>query len=660
MADRGHELTDEKIKKMEDELRKEYTQAAAEIENKLKDYMDRFTKKDAIWQKWVQEGKKTPEEYARWRTGQMAVGKRWEKMKDSIADDLLHVNDIATGMVTGQMPEIFATNANYAIYSAESDAGIDTGLTLYNRDAVNTIIQDEPDLLLPPGQKVSAEIAAGTAKRWEREKIQSVMLQGILQGESIPNIARRLAEKVADSNFKAAVRNARTMSTNAQNLGRYHAYERLEKRGVGVTLEWAATLDNRTRHEHRMMHGQRRNVGEPFDVDGIKIMYPAQTGKFMGVSDIPQRMIWNCRCTILAWVKGYEHDTITKSDKMGDMTFDEWLQAKEQPEPILKQKEKGDAISGAFNKQYAGRPVGPARPLGKAITQNTKAPDKEVVKSTSTENERGRKILEGVYENHRTSNNMTSVPLEELKQQEQKFNVPRTVDVNYGKMSPDAADAWNSALEELTKDFDTPLTRVRTMTRDEFMRNPRAFAYVDHDYTVDTAEMVINPTKCKDLEALSNRIKELSDNGYAVKIDPENAGKYVATHEFAHTLLHMMDPIKNKTNFVNANYDNIRSARKEIDDIYKRYSDEVGKLTEKTKKYELDTLLAPNVDEAEKAQKLYLEADAELSKIKISDYSLADSDEFMAESFTEQRIGESKNPYAKEVMDVLIRHFGRK
>ena len=375
MADRGHELTDEKIKKMEDELRKEYTQAAAEIENKLKDYMDRFTKKDAIWQKWVQEGKKTPEEYAKWRTGQMAVGKRWEKMKDSIADDLLHVNDIATGIVTGQMPEIFATNANYAIYSAESDAGIDTGLTLYNRDAVNAIIQDEPDLLLPPGQKVSAEIAAGTAKRWEREKIQSVMLQGILQGESIPNIARRLAEKVADSNCKAAVRNARTLSTNAQNLGRYHAYERLEKRGVGVTLEWAATLDNRTRHEHRMMHGQRRNVGEPFDVEGIKIMYPAQTGKFMGVSDIPQRMIWNCRCTILAWVKGYEHDTITKSDKMGDMTFEEWLKAKEQSEPILKQKEKGDAISGAFNKQYAGRPVGPARPLGSGYTYTPPEPD---------------------------------------------------------------------------------------------------------------------------------------------------------------------------------------------------------------------------------------------------------------------------------------------
>ena len=375
--DRGHELTDEKIKKMEDELRKEYTQAAAEIENKLKDYMDRFTKKDAIWQKWVKEGKKTQEEYAKWRTGQMAVGKRWEKMKDSIADDLLHVNDIATGIVTGQMPEIFATNANYAIYSAESDAGIDTGLTLYNRDAVNTIIQDEPDLLLPPGQKVSAEIAAGTAKRWEREKIQSVMLQGILQGESIPNIARRLAEKVADSNFKAAVRNARTMSTNAQNLGRYHAYERLKKRGVGVTLEWAATLDNRTRHEHRMMHGQRRNVGEPFDVEGIKIMYPAQTGKFMGVSDIPQRMIWNCRCTILAWVKGYEHDTITKSDKMGDMTFEEWLKAKEQPEPILKQKEKGDAISGAFNKQYAGKHVGPARPLGSGYTYTPPEPNQD-------------------------------------------------------------------------------------------------------------------------------------------------------------------------------------------------------------------------------------------------------------------------------------------
>lgn len=354
MADKGHILTDERLKELEARLREEYLQAAEEIKDKLDDYLKRFKTKDKIWKKWVEEGKKTQEEYDRWRVGQIAVGERWEKMKDGIAEDLMHTNDIARQIVNGEMPEVFSLNANYALYQVEHDAKIDTSLTLYNREAVDMILRDDPDLLLPPGKMVSKAIAEGRAARWEKQKIQSVMMQELLQGESIPKMAKRLAEAVSDSDYKASIRNARTMATNAQNAGRYNAYERIQKSGIDLTLEWMATLDGRTRHEHRLMHGQRRNVGEPFEVDGIEIMYPAQTGSFMGVSNIPQEMIWNCRCTILAWVKGYEHDTIKTSDKMGDMTFEEWLEAKPKPQNILSQKEKGDAIRASYINEYRG------------------------------------------------------------------------------------------------------------------------------------------------------------------------------------------------------------------------------------------------------------------------------------------------------------------
>lgn len=367
MADIGHELTEERIKKIEKELQQEYTKAAKEIKEKLDDYLDRFEIRDEKWRQWVDDGKKTQEEYIAWRNSQIAAGDRWEKMKDTLADDLMHVNDIAMDITSGHMPEIFSINGNYSIYKAERDAHIDTGLTLYNRDAVNRIVRDRPDLFLPPGKTLSKKIMEGTVKRWERQQIQSKMIQSIMQGKSIPNMARDIAEKTTGSEFKAAVRNARTMSTNAQNAGRYDAYNRLTKAGVQITLEWSATLDNRTRHSHRMMHGQRRNVGEPFEVDGVKIMYPAQTGKFMGVSSVPQEMLWNCRCTILAYVKGFELDTIKESDKLNKagMSFDDWLKAKEKPEPILRQKEKGDAASARYRKEYAGgKNVGPARPLG--------------------------------------------------------------------------------------------------------------------------------------------------------------------------------------------------------------------------------------------------------------------------------------------------------
>ena len=314
--DRGHELTDKRLSALEKRLHDEYEKAAKELQLKLDDYMKRFRTKDKIWQKWVDKGIKTQEEYEQWRIGQLAMGERWEKMKDRIVSDQLNTNKVAREIIDRDMPSIFALNANYALYQVEHDAKIETSMTLYNREAVDRILRDDPDLLLPPGRRVSEDIRQGRAKRWERQKVQSVMMQGILQGESIPTIAARLSQEVEMMDFKAAVRNARTMATNAQNAGRYDAYTRLQNNGVDLTLEWAATLDMRTRHEHRMMHGQRRDVGEPFVVDGIEIMYPAQTGDFMGVreSDIPQRMIWNCFVgdtdvsTDSQIIKSYKHE----------------------------------------------------------------------------------------------------------------------------------------------------------------------------------------------------------------------------------------------------------------------------------------------------------------------------------------------------------------
>lgn len=352
MADHGHNLTDEEIKKLEERLAEEYTQAAKEMQKKLDKFLKKFKTKDAIWKKSVDAGIKTQEEYDKWRLQQLAAGERWEKMRDRLVSDQLNTNKIARQIINEEMPGIFELNANFALYQVEHDAQIDTSLTLYNREAVDRILSEDPEMLLPPGKRVSKEIEQGRAERWEKQKIQSVMTQGILQGESIPHLASRLASAVNDSDYKAAVRNARTMATNAQNAGRYEAFNRLTNNGVELTIEWAATLDNRTRHEHRMMHGQRRNVGEPFVVDGIEIMYPAQTGSFGGVSNIPQELIWNCRCTLLAFVKGYEHDTIKHSDKMGKMTFEEWLEAKAEPQDILHQKNLGEQIEGSYIKEY--------------------------------------------------------------------------------------------------------------------------------------------------------------------------------------------------------------------------------------------------------------------------------------------------------------------
>ena len=325
MSDRGHELTEELLEELEGEIKDEYKKALADVEKKLQDYLEK-TEKGRLEQKALLDaGQITKKQYDDWVYRHTMVGKRWEATRDALAADLVHADATAQGLIRGKMPDVFALNMNYATYQVENGGGIDTGFVLYNRDTAAYLLGDQRELMPGPSAKKSAQIRANKDMQWNKQHIQSAVLQGVLQGESPYDVAARLRQ-VGQMDASASIRYARTMTTSAQNAGRYQAYRRARDLGVELTIEWQATLDGRTRHKHRMMHGQRREVDEPFVVDGIKILYPAEGGP--GGSDIPQRLIWNCRCTLLSWVKGFEGDTVTSSPKMGDMSFEEWQEAK--------------------------------------------------------------------------------------------------------------------------------------------------------------------------------------------------------------------------------------------------------------------------------------------------------------------------------------------
>lgn len=326
MSDAGHKATDKILADMEKKMQREYTIAARDVKQKTDDYLAAFKIKDAEWKRRLADGECTKTEYKNWRTGQMMTGKRYQQLQNELAENMVHCNQIAHATAYGYQPEVYALNYNFATYDIEHGGKLDTHFTLYDKQTVERLMRDDPDMLPPPGAKVKREIALNKDLAWNKQQVQSVMFQGIVQGESIDGIAKRLSETVATRNYAAAVRYARTMTTNTQNAGRYEGYRRADKLGVDLTIEWSATLDNRTRHEHRQLSGQRRNIDEPFEVDCngtmVEILYPAQlSGE---TSDIPQEMIWNCRCTLLAWVKGFEGDTVTSSPKMGEKSFEEW------------------------------------------------------------------------------------------------------------------------------------------------------------------------------------------------------------------------------------------------------------------------------------------------------------------------------------------------
>ena len=316
MADAGHEATDKLIEDLEKRLYKEYNRTANEMQKKLDKYFADFDRKDREKLALVEAGKMTQEEYGQWRYGQMCVGERWIEMRDVLSYEATNTDMLARHMIMRDMPQAYALNYNWAFYDTEVKTNINTSFTLYNRQAVESLMKNDPRLL--PWAKTESPTAQMLRERidlqWNRQHIQSEIVQGILQGETIPKISQRL-RNVTDMDRNAAIRNARTMMTSAENKGRVDAYQELRDMGIQLKEVWVATLDQRTRTSHRWLHDTTKDE-EGYFQNGLA--YP-------GDPDGEPEEVYNCRCCEVADVVGYESDLPKYSEKMGDMTFEEWL-----------------------------------------------------------------------------------------------------------------------------------------------------------------------------------------------------------------------------------------------------------------------------------------------------------------------------------------------
>ena len=350
-SDPAHIATDEEIAKIEKLITKEYKKAHKEVSKKCEDYFAKFAAKDAKWQEWVAQGTKTQKEYKEWRQGQMLVGKKWEDLRDTLAQDYTNAAQITMSITKGFAPEVYAINHNYATFQVEKGAGLDTSYALYSKESVEYMYKGKPKLYHTYGKAVAKDIKEGKQYAWDRRRITSVLTQAILQGKSIPNITKSL-EQVTAGDHKAAIRNARTMMTGVQNAGRIDAMERAVDKGIPVQKQWLATLDMRTRHWHKALDGAIVDYDKPFHNEFGDIMFP-------GDPDADGANVYNCRCTLLPAIKGFALDvtdpSVRPNDKLGKMTYEEWLNKKKSiSNPITLPEEKAATIKGAWWKKYGG------------------------------------------------------------------------------------------------------------------------------------------------------------------------------------------------------------------------------------------------------------------------------------------------------------------
>ena len=299
--DKARKQTDKKLQRMEKKVNKIYKDAYADISKDWIKFMDSHAPKlqgayDAL-QEALASGdsdaiREAKEHYEHTAMNITVNNKRFQGMADDTAAKISHTNEVALAYVNDQLPSIYTIN--YNAFKNEKIKGY--SFSLVNENAVKNLARSNK-LLLPRKQ-----LDIPKDMRWNKKMINSQMVQGILQGESIPKMAKRL-RNVTDMDRVASIRNARTMTTSAENKGRQDSYVKATKDGIILKRVWVAMIDGRERDWHRNMNGVEVDVNEPWVIDTPQgrdeLMYPADPSGL--ACDV-----YNCRCAMRVEVKGFK------------------------------------------------------------------------------------------------------------------------------------------------------------------------------------------------------------------------------------------------------------------------------------------------------------------------------------------------------------------
>lgn len=288
LRDSAREYTDRKLNDLEKELEREYSRALDEVREKWNAYMKEFTARGDELLKSVRDAERAGDAkaiakaraaYTRYMQNATFQNMHYRELTDRISNDLAHIDQAAYRLANNLLPDIYAVN--YNSLAERLPTGYAFGLV--DSHTVQNLLYKDLNLLKDA--------------RWNQQRLNSEILQGILQGESIPKIAKRLAPMI-DGNKAAAIRNARTAVTYAENQGRLDSMKEAYDEGIILAKEWIATEDSRTRDSHRELDGAVIGIDEKF-ANGLDCP---------GDPEGDAAEVYNCRCTLGEIIVGFRRD----------------------------------------------------------------------------------------------------------------------------------------------------------------------------------------------------------------------------------------------------------------------------------------------------------------------------------------------------------------
>jgi vacuolar-type H+-ATPase subunit H len=285
MTDKAHKLTDKKIAEIEKKLTDLYSKSYGEIKKKSADILNKIeTKTDMT---------------AEQRYNEYLKYNRLQALEQQVSEVLKDTNKEAVKIINSSMPDVYKLNYDEMIKVFPEG----TIFPVINKSAVKTVLNEQvaPFKMLKLNDMQNIDLI--------RRDLTSSLTSGILQGESIPSLAKRI-KAVTNKNLSSFVTIARTETTRIESSARQDVGEQGVKLGFKMKKQWVSTADDRSRDEHLQADGQIVDIDKPFRVGGEDLMYPGDESGSAGNTI-------NCRCTMVNIVDDGE---VPKSDRNEEVT----------------------------------------------------------------------------------------------------------------------------------------------------------------------------------------------------------------------------------------------------------------------------------------------------------------------------------------------------
>lgn len=242
------------------ELRRQYERALRDIENRIK----------------ILQADDTPS-----RAYQADYQKSLKKQVEAILEKL-HADEYDT--IHKYLTDSYTDGYVGTMYAmGKGKKGIHV-ITPIDRNAAHKAIITDSKL------KTELYAALGYDMDVLKKHVRQEITRGIATSLPYEQIARNISDRTTLP-LANANRIVRTEGHRIQQASADDARNAAKAKGADVVKQWDASLDGATRPVHRQLDGQIREVDEPFEAGGYKVMYPGKFGR-------PEQDC-NCRCVAL-------------------------------------------------------------------------------------------------------------------------------------------------------------------------------------------------------------------------------------------------------------------------------------------------------------------------------------------------------------------------